>query len=107
MSRPRTNPRSAASGADDDVRAVEQLLRRRPELAHIRVRHRGALITLESGPPDDPVPHARLRRVATKLWQLEMATHTGRWQPTPLCAPRDQLLEALVADFGWVLTPQA
>ncbi|MCY1006197.1 hypothetical protein OV079_38635 [Nannocystis pusilla] len=107
MSRPRTTARRAVPDTDDDLRAVEQFFRRRPNLAHIRVRHRGALITLESGPSNDPIPHARLRRVAGQIWQLEMATHTGRWQPTPLRAPRDALLEALVADFGWVLTPQA
>ena len=106
MSRPRTTaPR--APDTDDDVRAVEQFFRRRPKLAHIRVRHRGALITLESGPPDDPIPHARLRRMTGQLWQLEIASHMGRWQPTPLRAARDALLEALVTDFGWVLTPQA
>ncbi|WAS92836.1 hypothetical protein [Nannocystis punicea] len=79
MSRPRTT-RNTAAKSDDDARAVEQLLRRHQELAHIRVRHRAPLITRESGPADDP------GRVAANLWQLEMATPTGRWEPTPFRA---------------------
>jgi hypothetical protein len=102
MSRPR-NARNTAAKSDDDARAVEQFLRRHPGLGHIRVRHRTPLITLESGPADDPVLHARLRRVAANLWQLEMATHTGRWQSTPFRAARDDLLEILLGNFGWTL----
>jgi hypothetical protein len=102
MSRPRTT-RNTTAKSDDDVRAVELFLRRHSDLAHIRVRHRAPLITLESGPPDDPVLHARLRRLAANLWQLEMATHTGRWQPTPFRAARDEVLEILLGNFGWTL----
>jgi hypothetical protein len=106
MSPPRT-ARNTAAKPDDDVRAVEQFLRRHPDLAHIRVRQRAALITLESGPPADPVLHARLRRLAVNFWQLEMATHTGRWEPTPFRAARNELLEILLGNFGWTLAERA
>lgn len=85
------------------AREVEQFLRRFPELHHLRVRRRGDLLTLESGPPRDPLRHARLRRDTVHLWRLEMATHTGRWEKTPF---RDQLmtlLELLVSQFPWIL----
>jgi hypothetical protein len=70
---------------------------------HVRARKRGALVTVESGPRDQPVPHARLRRDTVHLWLLEMPTHVGRWQPTGLRAPLDELLTALVDDFPWTL----
>lgn len=68
-------PSTPLAATDDDVRGVETFLRRFPELAHLRVRRPAALLTLESGDPSDPLPHARLRRLATKIWLLEMANH--------------------------------
>jgi len=72
---------------------------------HIRVRKHGALLNLESGPEDDPVKHARLRRVSVHYWTLEMPTHMGRWERTGLRDDLDNLLKALVEDFAWTLTP--
>jgi len=87
-----------------DATQVERFLRERG-LRHLRARHRADLVTIESGPRKDPWPHARLRRVGVHLWQLEMATHTGRWEPTPLRGQREQLLTMLVDQFGWTLQP--
>lgn len=107
MSRPSTTPSNALTATDDDVRGVETVLRRSPELAHLRVRRRAALLTIESGEPNEPLAHTRLRRVAAKTWQLEIANHMGRWEPTPLCGPRDAIVETLVGDFGWTLIAHA
>ncbi len=85
-----------------DAAQVERFLRDRG-LRHLRARHRGDLVTIESGPAKDPWPHARLRRVGVHVWQLEMATHTGRWEPTPLRGLQEQLLSMLVDKFGWTL----
>ena len=63
---------------------------------HLRARKHGALVVIESGPTSDPVPHARLRRVTKQWWTLEMPTHTGRWQKTPLRGTRLEILQALV-----------
>jgi hypothetical protein len=54
---------------------------------------------------DDPVRHARLRRVSIQYWTLEMATHRGQWERTGLRDTKDNLLALLVHDFGWRLTP--
>ena len=82
-------------------------LARHPQLGHVRVRRRGGALTLESGPEVDPVKHARFRRVAAHLWILEVASHTGRWQPSGLRGRLGELLQALIETFGWVLTPIA
>lgn len=107
MSRPRTPPSTALTATDEDVRGVETVLRRFPEMAHLTVRRRAALLTLTSGEPDQPLAHARLRRLAAKTWQLEIANHMGRWEPTPLCGSRDAIVETLVGDFGWTLIARA
>jgi len=73
-------------------------------LDHLRVRRRGNLVTVESGPTQDPIPHARFRRVAVHIWVLEMATPTARWQPTGMRDQLKALLDALINDFGWTLT---
>lgn len=88
---------------EDDVHVVEALLHDRDDLRHVRVRRRSDLLTLESGPADDPQPNARFRRVAVHLWTLELPTHTRRWEKTPY---RDQLrilFAMLVDEFGWLL----
>ena len=74
---------------------------------HLKVRRYGELLVIESGPDDDPIKHARLRRATVHLWTLEMATHTGKWQPTGFRGSLDEIKESLVQDFGWVLTPIA
>ena len=74
-------------------------------LEHIRVRKYGAVLNIESGPEDDPIKHARLRRVTVNYWTLEMPTHTGRWERTGLRDTKDNLLETLIHDFGWTLAP--
>ena len=95
-------PKLQASSSD--AAEVAAFLRGRG-LRHLRARHRADLVTIESGSSKDPWPHARLRRVGVHLWQLEMATHTGRWEPTPLRGQREQLLSMLVDKFGWTLQP--
>ena len=89
-----------------DVDGTEAFLRERG-LDHLRVRKRGDTLTLLSGPDDDPVPHARLRKVSRQWWRLEMPTHTGRWDNTGLRAPRTEVLQTLVEQFPWTLTPIA
>ena len=95
-------PKHQASSSD--ASEVTAFFRSRG-LRHLRARHRADLVTIESGPVKDPWPRARLRRVGVHVWQLEMATHTGRWEPTPRRGPQDRLLTMLVDQFGWTLQP--
>jgi len=73
-------------------------------LGHLRVRRHSDLLILESGPKHDPIAHARFRRVAVHLWRLEIAAHTGEWQPTGLRGKLDAMVAALTTEFGWTLT---
>ena len=69
------------------------------------MRVRGEVLTIESGPDDDPTRHARLRRETVHLWRLDMAARGGRWEATPFRDTADKLVAMLVERFGWVLTP--
>lgn len=92
--------------AAEDIHAAATLeqLRQHEGLSHLRVRKHGATLTVESGPKDDPVRHARLIRDTVSLWRLEIADHRGRWGPTGLRTSREALVDALTTQLGWVLT---
>jgi hypothetical protein len=83
---------------------VQTLLHQRGA-AHLRVRKRGVAVIVESGRTTGPVHHFRLRRDTVHLWRLDMATHTGRWEPTPFRAQLDELVAMVVEAFPWTLTP--
>lgn len=86
--------------------SLQGLLHRRG-LKHLRVRRHGVLLTVESGPDDDRVPHLRFRRHGAHIWTLEMATHTGGWEPTAFRGQIEHLVELVHTDFPWTLEPVA
>jgi hypothetical protein len=75
-------------------------------LEHLRLRARADLLVIESGPQNDRIPHARLRRLSAQTWRLEMATHTERWQRSPDQGPMRSLLQRLVHVYTWILAPR-
>jgi hypothetical protein len=95
-------PKLAAE--DDDAGDLEDALAERG-FTHLRARHRGELLTIESGPKSGPMAHARLRRDTVHLWILEMPTHTGRWERTPYRQTMDQHVELLATQLSWALAP--
>lgn len=95
-------PKLAADAAHISATTTE--LHAHADLHHLRVRKHGSALVIESGPRDDPVKHARLTRDTVSLWLLDIADHRGRWSRTGLRAPRSDLIDSLVSEFGWVLT---
>ncbi|MGC4122524.1 MAG: hypothetical protein QM765_49700 [Myxococcales bacterium] len=73
--------------SDDGRRTAEQLLCEHPEHKHLRVRAKGDLVTLESGPEDDPIPHLRFRRATVQWWYLGDAH--AHWPLGKDSLPRD------------------
>jgi hypothetical protein len=90
---------------EEDAEDLRQLLHRDPDLSHLRVRKRASVLTVESGPKDDPVPHVRLRRLTLHEWTLEIATHMGDWQPTGERAFMKDLVALVRQQYPWVLRP--
>ena len=74
-------------------------------ITHLRVRRHAQLLVLESGPEDDPIPHARFRRQAVHIWTLELPSHTGRWDKTPYRGLIDNMLAVLETEMPWTLAP--
>ena len=72
-------------------------------LRHLRVRRRGRVVTIESGPAADPVAHARFRRDTVHLWWLEMPARGGRWDRTPYRDQIERLMATLAEVFPWTL----
>jgi hypothetical protein len=70
---------------------------------HLRARKYGSTVIVESGPKGDAIKHVRLRRDTVHLWLLDVADHRGKWEPTPMRAPLDDLLADLVGSFPWAL----
>jgi hypothetical protein len=90
---------------DEDAEDLLALLHEQPALRHLRVRRRGSVLTVESGSKTDPALHVRLCRATKHLWTLEVATHTGRWQPTGERRTMPALVQLLCQRFPWVLAP--
>ena len=84
--------------------SLEDLLRRKG-LSHLRVRRHGVLLTLDSGPEDDPIPHVRFRRLGAHIWIVEMPKHSEGWEVTPLRGQIEKLLDVLVTEAPWTLAP--
>ena len=78
---------------------------RRKGLDHLRVRRHGVLLVLESGPNEDPIPHARFRRLGAHIWRIEMPSHSDGWDVTPLRGQIEMLLDFLVTETPWTLAP--
>jgi len=73
---------------------------------HLRVRRRGAVLTIESGNKPNVVAHARLRRDTVHLWVLEVSTSEGGWEATPYRDLMDRQVERLVTELAWILAPR-
>lgn len=84
---------------------AEAILSERPALKHLRVRARGELVMLESGPIDDPHPHLRFRRATVPYGYLEMPDYRGGWERTPFRSTMRELLAVVEQQFPWVLSP--
>ena len=80
------------------------VLKRHKGLSHLRVRCRADALILESGPEDDPIRHARFRRMTASLWQLEAATHTGKWEWTGERALLLKLVDTLLTEYPWLVS---
>lgn len=86
---------------EDHADLVEYLLQENG-IHHLRVRRRGAVLTIESGPKKDAFAHARFRRDTVHLFCLEMPSHT-RWEKTPFRDTLQELVKMLIEMFPWAL----
>jgi hypothetical protein len=88
--------------SEAEVSIVSAFLKEK-QLKHLRCRQRGAAVIVESGPQDDAYGHLRLRKLSPTNWAADQFHHTGRWTPLPIQASLTKALQAIEADFSWVL----
>lgn len=93
--------KKTADGLQAD--SLRQLLAARCDVSHLRVRAHGVLLVIESGPEDDPVRHARVRRMGAHIWRLEMPGRADGWETTPFRGQLEEMLTLLETDFPWTL----
>jgi hypothetical protein len=86
----------------DDLAA---LLRRYDGLDHLRVKKYGDSLILLSGKGRNEQKHAKLTSLGRQQWGLSLPRHTGRWERTPYVGTMDAVLDALINDLGFYLTP--
>lgn len=89
------------------VWSVQDFIDAHKSLTHLRPRKRGDTIVLESGPKGDAMSHARVRRVTSQWWVLELPDSNGRWDIVPgVRAPLRDVLGTLHTELSWILTPR-
>ena len=72
---------------------------------HLRVTKRGKALTIVSGPEDDPEAEIRLTHEGRAGWRLDIANHTGRWEPTPFSGDLAEMVDTAASmgrleDYG-------
>lgn len=70
---------------------------------HIHVQRKGHEILLQSGTSMSPIPHVRFKKQTSRLWTMDIATHTGDWENTPYLGSCEDMLYIIVQNFHWVL----
>ena len=89
---------------DRDKDRVENKIQEKG-LNHLKVTRRGVNIVIYSDDEDGGKDNrCRFTFVKSGLYILNMANHTGKWEPTPFEGTLDELLEMVIEQFPWTLT---
>ncbi len=72
---------------------------------HLKVLVRGQHLVIYSTaePEGDKINHARLSRLSSVEYQLDIANHMGRWETTLFTGTLSELVQLLTEQFGFVL----
>ena len=73
------------------------------ELKHLHVTARGKNIVIYSEFAGNKENRCRFTNLSGATYELGMADHNGKWEPTPFEGTVDELLEMVMTEFEWVL----
>lgn len=73
------------------------------DLKHLNVGVRGKNIVIYSEYDGNRENRCRFTNISTGIYELGMADHNGKWEPTPFEGKIDELLEMVLTEFEWVL----
>jgi len=74
------------------------------ELNHLKVAKRGVNIVVYSEDKNNKENRCRFTFIEPGSFILNMANHSGKWEPTPFEGSLDELLEMVIEQFPWTLT---
>jgi len=70
---------------------------------HLYVQAKSKHLVVYSKDGDNLVNRARLSSISHGTYQLSMADHTGRWEPTPYTGDLTEITTLLTEDFSFAL----
>lgn len=73
-------------------------------LKHLHVAVRGKHIAIYSEFDGKKENRCRFTDVSPGIYELGMADHNGKWEPTPFEGTVDELLKMVLTEFEWVLS---
>jgi len=82
---------------------IENKLQER-ELNHLKVTKRGVNIAIYSEDEKGKDNRCRFTYIRPGVFILNMANHTGRWEPTPFEGSIEELLKMVIEQFPWTIT---
>ena len=88
---------------EKEITYIENTLQEN-ELTHLKVSKRGDNIVIYSEGVNGKENRCRFINKKRGMFNLNMANHTGRWEPTPFEGSLEELLEMVIGQFPWTLT---
>ena len=73
------------------------------ELKHLKVTIRGKNIVIYSEYEKEKENRCRFTQINPRLYIMNMADHTGKWESTPFEDGLEELLKMVMEQFPWVL----
>jgi hypothetical protein len=72
-------------------------------LTHLKVTARTSNIVIYSEHGKEKENRCRFVKMQGNAYNLHMADHKGKWEPTPYTGTIDELVELITIQFGWAL----
>ena len=86
-----------------DAANLADLVRRHGGLGHLEVRRHGASLVLYTRLGEEKVNRARFTAVSRTRWRIDIARHTGKWEPTPFVGSLLTVFGILTGDLTpWI-----
>jgi len=74
------------------------------KMEHLGVLSRGNHLVIYSEEMGEKVSRVRFTRIGDDTYELGIADHLGRWEPTPFTGTLPELFALLTTQFSWLLS---
>lgn len=74
------------------------------QLRHLKVSGRGRHLVVYDEYQGEKMPRVRFTRIGQDRYQLGIANHRGKWEPTPFTGSISELFDTLIRELSWLLT---